>query len=185
MLNSTLLFCPELLSSLVNYGVLKVKVSLSAQTPECPGVWSAQPSVSPECPAPGVSGAPTPDSLPSPTFSLESLSWSAQPTVSAECPGVFWSAQPQVSPGVPAPEFFCSWSAQPGVPSPRVSLECPTPESPWSAPSVPASWSRVFLVPNPQTVPGVPSPRVSLECPTPEYLCRERGMFEVTLNPKP
>ena len=49
---------------------------------------------------------------------------------------------------------------------PPQSLECPTPESPWSA--------------QPQRVPGVPSPRVSLECPTPEYLYQERvGMFEV------
>ena len=34
-----------------------------------------------------------------------------------------------------------------------MSLECPTPESPWSA--------------QPQSVPGVSSPRVFLECPTP------------------
>ena len=73
---------------------------------------------------------------------------------------------PRVSPECPTPES--PWSAQP-----RVSLECPTPESPWSA------QPKVSLkCPTPEC-PGVPNPRVSLECPTRECLYQERvGMFE-------
>ena len=81
------------------------------------------------------------DSLEYPTGVASLWSGSANPAVSPPTfPGVpnpnSWSAQPQSLPGMPNPSFSLE------CPTQRL-LECPTPESPWSA---------------------------SLECPTPESL---------------
>ena len=54
-----------------------------------------------------------------------------------------------------------------GVPNSRVSLECPTPESPWSA--------KPRLS---QSVPVVPSPRISLELPPRPQLSTVFRVFE-------
>ena len=84
----------------------------------------------------------------------------------------------------PRPELFSSrGTLRLARSTPRDALECPTPETPWSAnpwsaqpkrllerPESP--WSaqpRLPGVPNPGVPnPGVPNLRVSLECPTPE-----------------
>ena len=91
-------------------------------------------------------------------------------------------------PEVPSPRVFLQSPPKKKFLSRKVSLECPTPESPWSAqPECPHSpWSaQPQSLLDPKVPTGVPSPRVSQpqsvpECPTPEYLYQERvGMFEV------
>ena len=81
---------------------------------------------------------------------------------SAQCQSVPGAPNSRVSLGCPTPESPCSVQRVPGVPSPRVSLECPTPKSPWSA--------------QPQSLPGVSLAVVVIRC--------WRGSFQLAASPR-
>ena len=128
------------------------------------------------------------------------LNSSPRPELFSSPPDSVWSgAQPQRLPGKTESRDFVEGPTQkllerptqslPGVPNPRASLEaqpqecptpgrefleCPTPETPWSA-QAPRPWRRWSAQPQNQKLLGVPKPRDSL-LPNPLWSAQPQGL---------